>query len=94
MVSLKESGSVLRDWSGQERPPRGETFKMMLKVERASLVAQRVERASLVAQRVKCLACNAGDLGSIPGSGRSPEERNGNPFQYPCLENPIDREAW
>ena len=55
MVSLKESGSVLRDWSGQERPPRGETFKMMLKVERASLVAQRVERASLVAQRVKCL---------------------------------------
>ena len=55
MVSLNESGSVLRDWSGQERPPRGETFKMMLKVERASLVAQRVERASLVAQRVKCL---------------------------------------
>ena len=43
MVSLKESGSVLRDWSGQERPPRGEIFKMMLKVERASLVAQRLK---------------------------------------------------
>ena len=33
-------------------------------------------------------ACNVGDLGSIPGLGRSPEERNGNPLQYSCLENP------
>ena len=39
-------------------------------------------------------ACNAGDLGSIPGSERSPGERNGNPLQYPCLENPMDRRAW
>ena len=38
--------------------------------------------------------CNAGDLGSIPGSGRSPEEGNGNPLQYPCLENSMDRGAW
>ena len=38
-------------------------------------------------------ACNAGDLGSIPGSGRSPGEENGNPLQYSCLENPMDREA-
>ena len=40
---------------------------------------------------------NAGDLtdkGSIPGSGRSPGEGNGNPLQYSCLENPIDRGAW
>ena len=37
---------------------------------------------------------NAGDLGSIPGSGRSPEEGNGNPLQYYCLENPMDRGAW
>ena len=36
---------------------------------------------------------NAGDPGSIPGSGRSPEEGNGNPLQYPCLENSIDRGA-
>ena len=42
----------------------------------------------------KVSACNAGDLGSIPGSGRSPGEGNGNPFQYSCLENPMDREAW
>ena len=39
-------------------------------------------------------ACNAGDLGSIPGSERAPGERNGNPLQYSCLENPMDREAW
>ena len=39
-------------------------------------------------------ACNAEDLGSIPGSGRSPGEGNGNPLQYPCLENPMDGGAW
>ena len=42
----------------------------------------------------KASAYNAGDLGSIPGSGRSPGEGNGNPLQYPCLENVMDREAW
>ena len=35
-----------------------------------------------------------GDVGSIPGLGRSPEEGNGNPLQYSCLENPMDRGAW
>ena len=39
-------------------------------------------------------ACNAGDLGSIPGSGRSPGEGNGNPLQYSCLENPMYGGAW
>ena len=38
-------------------------------------------------------ACNAGDPGSIPGSGRSPGEGNGDPLQYSCLENPMDRGA-
>ena len=42
----------------------------------------------------KASACNVGDPGSIPGSGRSPAEGNGNPFQYSCLENPMDRAAW
>ena len=42
----------------------------------------------------KASACNAGDLGSIPGLGRSPGEGNGNPLQYSCLENSMDREAW
>ena len=39
-------------------------------------------------------AYNAGDLGSIPGSGRSPGEGNGKPLQYSCLENPMDGGAW
>ena len=39
----------------------------------------------------KASACNVGDLGLIPGLGRSPEEGNGNPLQYSCLENPMDR---
>ena len=43
---------------------------------------------------VKASPCNAGNLGSIPGSGRSPGEGNGNPLQYSCLENPMDAGAW
>ena len=39
-------------------------------------------------------ACNAGGLGLIPGSGRSLGEGSGNPLQYSCLENPVDRGAW
>ena len=42
----------------------------------------------------KASAYNVGDLGSIPGSGRSPGEGNGNPLQYSCLENPMDGGAW
>ena len=43
---------------------------------------------------VKASACNAGDLGSIPGSGRSPGEGSGNLLQYSCLANPMDGGAW
>ena len=43
---------------------------------------------------VKASACNAGDLGLIPGLGRTPGEGNGNPLQYSCLENPVDGGAW
>ena len=39
-------------------------------------------------------ACNATDLGLSPGSGRCPGERNGNPLQYSCLKNPMDRGSW
>ena len=39
-------------------------------------------------------ACNAGDIGLIPGVGRSPGKGNGNPLQYSCLGNPMDRGAW
>ena len=43
---------------------------------------------------VKASACNVGDLGSIPGLARSPGEGNGNPLQYSCLGNSMDRGAW
>ena len=54
-------------------------------------------QASQVELVVKNLHANAGDIrdmGSISGMGRFPEEGHGNPLQYPCLENLIDREAW
>ena len=53
--------------------------------------------ASQVAQVVKSLPASAGDTrdtGSIPGLGRSPGAGNGNPLQYSCLGNPMDRGAW
>ena len=43
---------------------------------------------------VKNPSASSGDLGLIPGSGRSPDEGNGNPLQYSCLGNPMDRGAW
>ena len=76
---------------------------------RAFLVAQTVKRQSAMQEtrvrflfwggfpggsEVKAPASNMGDPGSIPGLGRSPGEGNGNPLQYSCLENPMDREAW
>ena len=59
-----------------------------LELHWASLVA----RASFGSDS-KASVYNAGDLGSIPGSGRSPGEGNGNPLQYYCLENPMERGA-
>ena len=53
--------------------------------------------ASQMALVVKNPPANAGDVrdaGWIPGFGRSPGEGNGNPLQYSCLENPVDRRAW
>ena len=45
-------------------------------------------------QWISCSAGDTGDLGLIPGSGRSPGGGHGNPLQYSCLENPMDRGAW
>ena len=58
------------------------------------LTDQVVYRASLVSSVGKESAYNAGDPGSIPRSGRYPGEGNGNPLQYSCLENLMDRGAW
>ena len=50
--------------------------------------------ASVLYKKFTCNAGDTGDAGLIPGSGRSSGEGNGNPLQYSCLENPMDRGAW
>ena len=72
-------------------PWQGDYFQLQLKAterQRSSLAFP--SGTSLVAQMVKASAYNAGDLGSIPGLGRSAKERNGNPLQYSCLLTPTD----
>ena len=60
-------------------------------------ISEAMKRSSQVVPMVKNSPANAGDIrvvGSIPGSGRSPGGSHGNPLQYSCLENPMDRGAW
>ena len=65
------------------------------KIENCSDDLKKKKKSSLLGgSEDKASACNAGALGSISGSGRSPGEGNGNPLQYSCLENPMDRGAW
>ena len=59
-----------------------------------NMLSRLVFQPDLGGSKVKASACNAGDLGSILGSGRSPGEENGNPLQFSCLENPMDGGAW
>ena len=54
---------------------------------------QRASQVVLVLKNLLANAGDAGDTGSIPGSGRSPREGHGNPLQYSCLGNPMDRGA-
>ena len=54
----------------------------------------RASQVVLVVKNWPANAGDAGDLGSIPGLGRSPGGGQGNPFQHSCLENPMDRGAW
>ena len=73
--------------------------KILNKILR-QLIQQHIKRAYTMFEGLpgssngKVSACNSGDLGSIPGSGRSPGEGNGNPLQYSCLENSMDGGAW
>jgi len=53
-----------------------------------------IQRSLHGGSEVKASACNVGDLGSIPGLGRSSGEGNGNPLQYSYLENPMEGGAW
>ena len=59
-----------------------------------SIVARDIINLSIGKLGSKESTCNAGDMGSIPGLGRSSGEGNGNAVQYPCLGNPMDRGAW
>ena len=73
------------NWSGLPFPPSRESSQ-----PRDQTWSPSFPRGS----EVKASASNAGDLGLIPGSGRSPGEGNGNPLQYSGLENPLDEGAW
>ena len=53
-----------------------------------------MRKGFLAGSVVKNPLANAGDAGSIPGFGRSPREGDGNPLEYSCLGNPMDRGAW
>ena len=57
-------------------------------------LAIRASQVGLVVKNPPANAADAGDVGLIPGMGRSPGEGNGNPLQYSCLENPMDRGSW
>ena len=74
--------------SGSVCPSTLEVF-VMTQIFKSSFKTLK-EGASLSGSDSKESAFNAGDPGSIPGSGRSPGEGNGNPLQYSCLENPMD----
>ena len=72
-------------------PPGGVTRQYSNKATAAPPVGRFVDKDKAAGgSDAKASACNAGDLGSIPGLGRSPGEGNGNPLQYSCLENPTD----
>ena len=105
--SIPESGSSPREGNGNslqysclENPMDRETWQATVYgVTHSQTQLKRLSSSSQVilmpvGSEGKASACNAGDLGSIPGSGRSPGEGNGNPTQYSCLENPMDRETW
>ena len=57
-------------------------------------LAQRASQVALVVRNSPPNAGDTGDVGSIPGSGSSPGEGRGNPLQYSCVENPMDRGTW
>ena len=76
-------------------PPKPEPFHPQISTSTGSkMVDSPILNGFLGGSGGKETACNAGDPGTIPESGRSPGERNGNLLQYSCLENPMDRGAW
>ena len=86
------NSKILRKPHKSERSPycRHRRIQEKLGEYLALSVDQGVETSGQIEEKTKS-ACNAGYLGSIPGLGRSPEKGNGNPLQYSCLENSMDR---
>ena len=78
-------------WSGLPCCPPGDLSNPGIKPRSPEL---QVDSLPLSHQGSLSSTSNAGDLGSIPGTGRVPGGGNGNPFQHSCLENPMDRGAW
>ena len=79
---------------GNWRRPPGEWAVIISGMEQSELAVPERGCTVYSGSEVKASACNAGDLGSIPGLGRYPGEGNGNPLQYSYLENPMDAGAW
>ena len=92
-VLAAQSCLTLSDPMGYCSPP-GYSVHGILQARKLEWVAIPFSKGSSLPREGKELACNAGDLGSILGSRRSPEEGNSYPLQYSCLENSLDREAW
>ena len=93
-----KAGKLFSNSSGNERP--WQYFQLFCELMIVSSVKHMTERLTHMHKMGfpdgsddKEFACSAGDPGSIPGSGRSVGDRNGNLFQYSCLENPMDRGA-
>ena len=93
LSASKPSSHQVRDRKAWHAAVHGITrIRQDLAAKQQSHQAHKYNTLSIqVALMVKNLAVNAGDAGSIPGSGRSPGEGNSNPLQYSCLENPMDR---
>ena len=96
LSASKPSSHQVRDREAWHAAVHGITrIRQDLAAKQQSHQAHKYNTLSIqVALMVKNLAVNAGDAGSIPGSGRSPGEGNGNPNKYSCLENPKDKGTW
>ena len=82
---------IVRSWYQDGDQNAWDTVKVLLREK--FMVVNTWDEGFSCTSVTKETVCNAGDLGLIPGSGRSPGEGNGNPLQYLCLGNPMDRGA-